>query len=149
MSEIEELEKHLVDLKRQRRELEFLRIDSHIKEFKRYKKIPEYAERPLFREVVDMAIQDLTDAKNELQVKKTEDEDCPECRASVGASVYLDICRELDSEENCQVLFEKADSGKITINEFFNIIKDKAKDDPKKLRILKETDELVEGSKNN
>lgn len=146
MSEIEELEKHLADLKKQRRELEFPRIDSHIEELKRYKKIPEYTERPFFREAVDMAIQDLTDAKSELQVKKTEDEGCPECRISVGAGVYLDICRKLDSEKNCQVLFEKVDSGKITVDEFFNIIKEKAKDDPKKLRILEETDQLMAGA---
>lgn len=106
MSEIEDLEKKLVDLKRQRRELE--------------------SECP------------------ECNIKKTEDEDCPECRVAVGIGMYLNICKEIDSEKNCQKLFEEVDTGKITPEEFFDIIKEKAKDDPEKLDILEYTDELME-----
>lgn len=128
MPEIEDLENHLADLILQREEI-------HLADLKRQ------------REAIEPSTSDKPVCPECNRTKKTEektDEDCPECRVAVGVGMYLNICREgLDSEENCMDLFEKVDSGEITPDEFFNIIKEKAKDDPETRDILKYTDELM------
>jgi len=126
MSEIEELEKHLTGLILQREEI-------HLADLKRQRRELESSGKKI--ECPECNI-----------TKKTEDEtdeNCPECRIAAGVGMYLNICRELDSEKNCQKLFEKVDGGEITPDEFFDIVKEKAKDDLETLNILKYTDELM------
>lgn len=85
----------------------------------------------------------------ECDIKKKEDnEECPACKVAVGIGMYLNICKEdIDSEENCMKLYEKVTSEEITPDEFFNIIKEKAKDKPKELDLLECIDELMEKAK--
>ena len=128
MSEIEDLEKHLMDLTLQREEIRLI---------------------DLKRQRRDLESSDEQIECPECNIKKTEDAECPECKIFVKIGMYLNICKELDSEENCQELFEKVDSGEITPDEFFDIIKEKAEDDPERLDILEYTDELAGESKNN
>lgn len=124
MSEIEDLEKHLAFLNLQREEI-------HLADLKRQRRELESSGKQI--------------ECPECDIKKTnEDEDCPECRVAVGMGMYLKICKELGSEENCQELFEKVNDGEITPEEFFDIIKEKAKDDPENLGILEYTDELID-----
>lgn len=80
----------------------------------------------------------------ECDIKKKEDETCLACEFAVSIGMYLNVCRDLDSEENCQELFEKVTNDKIAPEEFFNIIREKAKDKPEKLDILAYIDELME-----
>ena len=127
MSKIDELEKHLADLSLQREEI-------HLADLKRQRRDLESHGKQI--ECPECNI-----------TKETEDDTCPECRIATGAAMYLKICRELDSKKNCEELFEKMDSGKITPDEFFDIIKEKAKDDPERLDILEYTDELMDESK--
>lgn len=81
--------------------------------------------------------------ESKLQETHQEKESCPACEFAVGIGMYLNVCRDIDSEENCQDLSEKVTNGKITPEEFFNIIKEKAKDKPEKLDILGYIDELI------
>ena len=77
-----------------------------------------------------------------------DDEECEACKLSVGIGMYLNVCKELDSKETCEELFEKVTTEKITPEELFDIIKEKAKNKPETLDMLKYIDELMENSKN-
>jgi len=77
-----------------------------------------------------------------------DEEECPACALSASIGMYLNVCKELDNKEACEELFEKVTTEKISPEELFKIIKEKAKDKPEKLDILKYIDELVEKSKN-
>lgn len=75
---------------------------------------------------------------------ETEEESCPACRLSVGIGMYLNICKELDSKEVCEELFNKVTKEDISPQELFETIKQKAKDSPEKLDMLKYIDSLIE-----
>lgn len=77
-----------------------------------------------------------------------DEENCKNCKIAVGLGMYINICRELDSKEVCEELFEKVTTEKITPEELFNIIKEKAKDKPETLDMLNYIDKLIEESKN-
>ena len=75
----------------------------------------------------------------------TEDEDdCPECKIAVALGMYLGICKELDSKETCEELFNKTVKEEISPQELFALVKEKAKDSPEKLDMLKYIDGLIE-----
>ena len=74
----------------------------------------------------------------------TEDENCSECSIAVGLGLYLNICKELDTKETCDELFKKVTNDEISPEDLFKLIKDKARDKPEKLEMLKYIDELVE-----
>ena len=101
-------------------------------------------------EIKECIEEELKPACPECDIKKTEEETeeepCPACEFAVGIGMYLNVYRDLDSEENCQELFEKVTNGEISPEEFFNIIKEKAKDKPKQLDTLSYIDELMEES---
>ena len=126
MSKIEDLEKHLADLILQREEIHLADLKRQRRELESPGKQIECPECNITKETED-----------------DTDEECPECKIATRRGMYLKICNELDSEENCQDLFEKVDSGEITPDEFFDIIKEKAKDDTENLGILEYTDELM------
>ena len=72
-----------------------------------------------------------------------DEEDCVECRVAVGIGMYLNVCKQLDSKETCNELFKKVTKEQISPKELFDLIKEKAKDSPEKLEMLKQIDELV------
>ena len=75
----------------------------------------------------------------------TEDkDDCPECKVAVGIGMYLNVCKQLDSAETCEELFLKTVKEEISPQELFDIVKEKAKDSPEKLDMLKYIDGLIE-----
>ena len=73
-----------------------------------------------------------------------EEEDCPACAVAVSIGMYLNVCKQLDSKEVCEELFTKVTNNKISTQELFDIVKEKAKDSPEKLDMLKYIDELME-----
>ena len=75
---------------------------------------------------------------------ETEEESCPACRLSVGIGMYLNICKELDSKDVCEALFNKVLKEDISPKELFDIVKEKAKDSPEKLEMLKYIDGLID-----
>lgn len=75
----------------------------------------------------------------------TEDEEeCESCKVAVSIGMYLNVCKELDSKEACEALFEKVTTEKISPEELFKIIKEKAKDKPETLDMLKYIDGLID-----
>ena len=77
------------------------------------------------------------------------EEECPECRVAVAIGMNLNVCKELDTKETCEELFQKVTHEEISPQKLFDIIKEKAKDSPEKLDILKYIDTLIEQSEQN
>ncbi|GAG93521.1 unnamed protein product [marine sediment metagenome] len=75
------------------------------------------------------------------------EEDCPSCKLAVGIGMYLNVCKVIDSKEKCEELFEKMTNDELEPNELFDIIKEKAKDNPEHLEMLEYIDELMEKTK--
>ena len=177
MSEIEDLEKQLQDLKKQREEEHpsseidrylYLRarkeemgtdLDEVERELSKLEDIEEIQNyKPMTHKEFLVAVKACAaKPKHEIkecieeelkEPKKEDDEECPECKVAVGLGMYLKNCKEeLDSEENCMKLYEQVTNEEITTEEFFNIIKEKAKDKPKVLEMLEYIDELMEKAK--
>lgn len=82
--------------------------------------------------------------KGELVEDKKEDEECPSCKIAVGLGMYLNVCKELDSKETCEELFNRVIKDDISPKELFDIVKEKAKDSPAKLDMLKYIDGLID-----
>jgi len=76
--------------------------------------------------------------------KEEEEEECPSCKIAVGLGMYLNVCEQLDSKETCEELFNKVIKEDISPKELFNIVKEKAKDSPEKLEMLKYIDGLID-----
>jgi len=72
-----------------------------------------------------------------------EEDECPACKIAVGIGMYLNVCKELESKEKCNELFNKVTKEEISPEELFEIIKNKAKDSPEKLEMLKYIDSLI------
>lgn len=133
--DIEELEKRLAELNRQHDEIvkkEIDELDKQLADLKRQ------------REEIESSTSDKPECNITKKTEEKIDEECPACEFAAGIGMYLNVYRDLESEENCQDLFEKVTNGRITPNEFFNIIKEKAKDKPEKLDMLGYIDELME-----
>lgn len=73
-----------------------------------------------------------------------EDEECPACAVAVSIGMYLNVCKQLGNKETCEELFRKVTKEEISPEELFKIIKEKAKDSPEKLDMLKYIDDLME-----
>lgn len=58
--------------------------------------------------------------------------------------MYLNVCEQLDSKEVCEELFNKVIKEDISPKELFDIVKEKAKDSPEKLNMLKYIDGLID-----
>jgi hypothetical protein len=76
-----------------------------------------------------------------------EEEPCEPCRLSAGLGMYLSICKEVSGDNNneCDILYEKLAKDEITAEEIFKIVREKVKDKPEQLEILKYIDELMSG----
>jgi len=76
--------------------------------------------------------------------EKEEEDECPSCRVAVGIGMYLNVCKTLDSKETCNELFQRVTKEDISPKELFDIIKEKARDSPEKLDMLKYIDTLID-----
>ena len=74
----------------------------------------------------------------------TKEDECPSCRIAVGIGMYLNVCKQLDSKDVCEELFNRVTEDEISPVELFDIIKEKAKDSPEKLEMLKYIDGLID-----
>ena len=61
--------------------------------------------------------------------------------------MYLNVCKVMDSKEECEKLFDKVTDDEIEPEELFELIKEKAKDNPEHLEMLEYIDELMEKTK--
>lgn len=77
-----------------------------------------------------------------------QEPECPQCLLSVGLGMYLNICKTIstDGGKECDELYEKLAKEEITADDVFNLVREKVKDKPDQMEILKYIDLLVNGN---